>query len=52
MPVGSLHQKASPLLVGFVFTCILITIGLLYVMNKAEALGDNLISTKNNEVLN
>ncbi len=52
MPVGSLRQKASPLLVGFVFGCIIVTIGLLYVMTKAEALGDNLVSTKNNEVQN
>jgi hypothetical protein len=44
MPVGRFNQKASPLLVYFVFSCIVITVGLLYVMQKSEALAEHLNS--------
>lgn len=43
MQVGSLKQRASPQLVGFVFGCIIISIGLLYVLQKSVALGDSLV---------
>lgn len=36
MLVGHLKQKARPVLVFFVFSCILITTGLLFVMQKSE----------------
>lgn len=36
MQVGTFKQKANVYLVGFVFTCILVIIFLLYVKVKAE----------------
>ncbi len=41
MQPGSFKQKASPLLVLFVFGCIIITTGLLYIMQKSVAIGNN-----------
>ena len=41
---GNLKQKANPLLVFFVFSCIVITTGLLYVMQKTEAKAEDLAS--------
>jgi hypothetical protein len=43
MNLGQFRQKASPTLVSFVFGCIVVTIGLLYIMQKAEATANNLI---------
>ena len=43
MQVGHLNQKAHPILVFFVFSCIIIITGLLYTKNKAEATRDHLI---------
>ena len=40
--LGKLQEKASSPLVVFVFICALITIGLLYVMQKSVAVADNL----------
>ncbi|HEY4505200.1 MAG TPA: hypothetical protein VJG67_00715 [Candidatus Paceibacterota bacterium] len=40
--IGKLQQKANSFLVIFVFGCIIITIVLLYVMQKAEATAENL----------
>jgi len=42
MEVGYLKQKADKRLVMFVFGCIVITTGLLYVMQKSVALGEYL----------
>ncbi len=44
MKVGSLHQKASWFMVGFVFGCIFIIILLLYVSVKAEERAQSLTS--------
>ena len=46
--IGELKQKASQPLVVFVFLCIVITTGLLYVMQKSVALGDSL-STRSSD---
>lgn len=40
IPVGHLKQKASPIVVVFVLGCSAIITGLLFVMQKAEALKD------------
>ena len=48
MKVGTFKQKAHPILVFFVFSCIIVTIGLLYIMQKAEAKGDTLNSLAQN----
>ena len=42
MYIGSIKQKANPVLVVFVFICILITTELLYVLQKSEAVVNNL----------
>ena len=47
--VGHLTQKAHPILVFFVFSCIIITIGLLYVVQKSEAKANNLSSISNSK---
>ncbi len=44
MPIGDLKQKASLLLVVFVFACIFIIITLLYITQKTEAIAQNLSS--------
>ena len=44
MPIGNFRQKANPVLVGFVFGCILITVGLLYAMQASLAVANNLSS--------
>ena len=44
MKIGSWKQKAGPVLTSFVFGCIFITIGLLYVMQTSAAVADNLTS--------
>lgn len=41
MKFGSVKQKASPILVFFVFGCSIITIVLLWSMNKAIARAQN-----------
>ena len=46
--VGTFKQKANWFLVGFVFGCIFIIILLLYIMQKAEATGENISSVSNN----
>ena len=48
MKVGHLNQKAHPILVYFVFSCIIVTTGLLYVMQKSEAKAVHLTSIDNN----
>lgn len=45
MEVGHLKQKANPVLVGFVFSCIVISTGLLYIMQKSVAAGENISSS-------
>ena len=47
MEVGNLKQKANRGLVMFVFGCNIIAVGLLYIMQKAEALGQNFSPTQN-----
>ena len=42
MPVGNLKQKANPILVSFVFGCILVVTGFLYTMQKSVAVANNL----------
>jgi hypothetical protein len=42
MKIGSWKQKASPVLVSFVFGCIFITTILLYIMQTSVAVGTNL----------
>jgi hypothetical protein len=42
--VGSFKQKANWFLVGFVFGCIFIITILLYIMQKAEATGEDISS--------
>ena len=42
MEVGNLKQKASPYIVYFVFGCIIIIIGLLFVMQKSELLAESI----------
>ena len=42
--IGHFKQKADWFLVGFVFGCIFIITLLLYIMQKAEAVGDNISS--------
>ena len=49
MPVGNMRQRANSFLVTFVFICILITVGLLYIMQKSMALSNSLVSTGMNE---
>lgn len=44
MEIGHLNQKASRPLVLFVFGCIIITTGLLYIMQKSVAVADNISS--------
>jgi hypothetical protein len=44
MKTGNWKQKASPVLVSFVFGCIFIIIILLYVMQTGVAIGDNMTS--------
>ena len=43
MEIGNVKQKASRTMVFFVFSCIIITTGLLYVMQKSEAVAENLV---------
>jgi hypothetical protein len=45
MQVGRLKQKAHPYLVGFVFCCILVTTGLLYILEESEAKADDFIAS-------
>ncbi|MCX6702136.1 MAG: hypothetical protein NTX96_03015 [Candidatus Zambryskibacteria bacterium] len=40
--LDQLNKKANPFLVSFVFGCVMIIIGLLYIMQKAEAVAENL----------
>jgi hypothetical protein len=42
LSVGSLKQKANPVLVVFVLICISVTVGLLYLMQKSMAVADNI----------
>ena len=42
MEIGKLGQKASPKLVIFVFGCIIVAVGLLYIMQKAEAVAEHI----------
>jgi hypothetical protein len=44
MKIGNWTQKASPVLVSFVFGCIFIVVILLYVMQTGVAVGSNLVS--------
>ncbi len=43
MKLGNLKDKAHPVLVFFVMSCIIITTGLLYILNKAEETSNHLI---------
>ena len=45
--IGHLKQRAHPILVFFVFSCIIVTTGLLYVVQKSEARTKNLSSISN-----
>ena len=36
MQIGNLHAKARPVLSTFVIACSVVTVGLLFVMQKAE----------------
>ena len=49
MHIGHLKQKAHPILVYFVFCCILITTGLLYLVQKSEAKATHLTSIGDNK---
>ncbi|MFZ2621251.1 MAG: hypothetical protein WAX85_00860 [Minisyncoccia bacterium] len=42
--VGNFHQKASWFIVGFVFGCIFVITVLLYIMQRAEAVSQDLSS--------
>lgn len=42
MEVGHFNQRAPNLLTVFVFSCIIVTIGLLYIKVKAEEKADNI----------
>lgn len=43
LKIGTFKQKANPMLVYFVFSCIVITVGLLFIMQKAVAKGETLV---------
>jgi hypothetical protein len=43
---GSMKKRASPYMVGFVFTCIVVIIALLYIDQKATVAADKLYSTQ------
>ena len=45
MEIGSLHQKASPAILGFVCICLIVTFGILFVTQKSVILGQNLAVT-------
>jgi hypothetical protein len=42
MDIGNLKQKAHPILSTFVIACMIVTVGLLYIMQKSTATADNL----------
>ena len=44
MQIGNLNQKAHPILSTFVIACMVVTVGLLYIMQKSTATADNLNS--------
>jgi cbb3-type cytochrome oxidase subunit 1 len=46
LKVGSLTQRAHPILSIFVMACCIVTVGLLYVMQKAEATADSLVRSR------
>lgn len=48
MQVGSFKQKASPFLVKFTFICIFVITGLLYILQRTEAISDNFSSLTQN----
>ena len=49
--VGHLKQRANLYLVGFVFACILVTTGLLWIMQSVSATGDSLANKGGKEEL-
>ena len=51
MEIGRLKQRAHPFLVFFVFSCIIITTGLLYIMQKTEAKAESLASINDSQYL-
>ena len=42
MEIGNIRKKAHPFLVYFVFMCIVVTVGLLYIMQKTENVVDTI----------
>lgn len=44
LPVGSFKQKASPVMSYFVVICLVVTVGLLFVMQRSEAISDSFMS--------
>lgn len=52
LPIGNPRQKANWFLVGFVFGCIFIIVGLLYVMQQAVAKAEQIDSISQNMDIN
>ena len=42
MQIGHLKQKANPIVAWFVMCCCIVTVGLLYLMQKTYAAADNI----------
>jgi hypothetical protein len=50
--LGTFKQKAHPILSIFVIACAIVTVGLLYILQKTEAAADTLNNTSYTQYLN